>query len=182
METELYFDYLPEELIMIILEFLGPNSKVFNDLNEYKDLYNKFIDKIKRGMVLPDYLFNSTNDFIDSIVETYDFYSTLSTCSGVDILFNIDNDSGSINYKKVQRYFNIIRIYWHEEEEYSDGVEYKYIFQSTDLKYIYFELITYVRKGIEIKILSSYNWCEFFTNVLPKELKNKLLKKNECIN
>ena len=176
METELYFDYLPGELMMIIFEYLGPNSRVFN-VNKYKDLYNKFVDKIKRGMVLPEYVFNN-NTFIDIEDVKDDIEYIIYDCDHIKNV-NINGDSIGIQFttlhvaskelkdKFIQKisadivYLQIL-----------DGSDYQviYIYCTKDKFYYYFECIENygddTTASLDIIIKTSDNWYHFYNDIL----------------
>ena len=75
-ERSTYLDYLPDELINILFNYLNSEPRILCNLgNRYNNLYNMRIDNIKNGNIEPDDVFVTYNkmDFLNKFKsEEYD--------------------------------------------------------------------------------------------------------------
>ena len=96
LELTSYLDLLPNELMIEIMKYLGHNSSVFFQLNEYNIIYEEFIRNLQKGYYPPELIFTPTVPIVKNFSKyskTYDHYYI------------------SINNKKYETYNNIIQIF-----------------------------------------------------------------------
>ena len=94
------FDFLPDELISIIITYIGKNNPLVRISNRYEKLYGEYVDEVRRGFQMPFYCIDPhTMSIYQSYKHGTIHYSTSSYyCSNpknVDLIDFYGKESGN---------------------------------------------------------------------------------------
>ena len=180
-----FFDYLPDELIVIVLQLLRDQELFHKFNNRIESLYNKFIENVKSGNINPDDAFNydTSQKSIDSIMSLIKYIGNSPVTRFLigDGTYTSVNKSNSELLEIIKYYMNnIIAIYLLNKNVTFLYTSYYYIGKSKKGEYISFTYNKGVKFGTII-IKYSNNWHKFYNKILTRDDRNLLLLRNNYL-
>ena len=187
MDVLTYFDLIPDELIIIIFTYTRSNINISNRLN---NLYTVFIDNIKKGLVNPDDVFDSTTDIDDpkkDLLYNIKMIKEWTSYSAVSYLQLNNNDTfldrtSSKSYEvmsKIVMNMNKIYLKIYNTNAYEPTIH--FIFRSEEsFVYVRSEYYRLICIG-SVTIKTEKNWKKFYTEILNEELRKSLFLENRYI-
>ena len=180
-ETFTFFDYLPDELIIILFEILHnfPLSKINQRI---ESLYNKFIENVKCGKVIPENVFYNivSEKTIEHLKDFIDMAERFATENLFINPISFQNESEMGLLKLMKHYINNVSIIYLNEKGYKDMYSaYHCILKTNNNKYILLKYSYSFTNSIIIK--SADNWSKFYNKILDDESRNLLLNFNNYI-
>lgn len=207
MDLSTYFDFIPDELIILIFTYTRSNINIGSRLN---NLYNKFINNIKKGVTNPDDVFDSTTNVYDTKESLLFFIKIIKKCTTYDVdcylQLNAENTffdrivPDNSNYEENVTKFIEKNISKNEKlsesmskitmgidkfylwEDSYNGSDTKFLILKNKENFIYVDVTYVTALGTGwIVMKTEKNWKKFYTEILNETLRNSLILNNRYI-
>jgi hypothetical protein len=185
----LFFELLPDELIDIIIYKMRYNPEPFTKVSErYKELYNKFLSLINRGIFNPNFVLNGTNMILSPSLYMKDIISRfcISIRSNDKLYINaelmtVETRDSMITYmyKNIDE-IDYIYSFIHHSLSQSGDID-VLVAKTRSSNYIYFRKYYSMEHGTIVSFYIHNNWTYFWGEVLSTLTKNYLLYKSKYV-
>ena len=194
MDTSTYFDFIPDELIILIFTYTRSNIIINNRIN---NLYYKFIDNIKNGSIDPDDVFDSTSDIDDAKKDLLYNIKMLKSWAlySVDCYLQLNNSDTFLDrtspkidasYEELSELMNkmamtMTKIYLSIDTNIKYEVTRHLIFKNEEsFVYVSIKYNSLIWIGSVI-MKTEKNWKKFCTEILNAKLRKSLFLENRYI-